>query len=263
MKVGLSTWCLLGATVQSAIATIGDAGFGYIELWGEVPHAYPEWVNRKEIKDALSPYDMTLTMHAPFTDLNPASPFQPVKGAIEKVLEDFVHFSASLGAELVTVHPGSVHNEGLVSQSMSTSAGTLKKMVRAAEGRLKINVENQAKSHSKYHFPLASTPESLSLILAEDESLGFTLDSGHAHAAGQSPFDLAERFGSRLSEVHLSDNAGVSDDHLIPGEGTADLQGMLKRISPSDILVCFELDPHRYTQDQVIQAANALGVTRL
>lgn len=257
MKVGVSTWSLLSLDVCSAIANIGDAGFDYIELWGEVPHAFPGWENQKRISDALSSYHMTMTMHAPFTDLNPASPFQPVKGAVEKTLERFVDFAASLGATIVTIHPGSVHNEGLVEQSAASSVTTMKKMAKAARGRLRINVENQTKGHSKYLFPLGSTAESLDLMLAEIDELYFTLDTGHAHANGQNPSDLARRFASRLTEVHLSDNTGSSDDHLIPGEGTADLKSLMKSIAGTDDLVCLELNPHVYSSSQVIQAAVA------
>jgi sugar phosphate isomerase/epimerase len=256
LKLGLSTWCLLGTDVDSAVRSIGDAGFEYVELWGEVPHAHAEWADRKRLKDTLSAYNMVLTMHAPFTDLNPSSPFQPVKGAVERTLEDFVKFGAFLGATMVTVHPGSVHNEGLVPRSAQNSIETLRKMVKAANGRLSINVENQAKSRSKYHFPLASTTESLELILAEVDGARFTLDTGHAHVNGQDPLALAVRFESKLVEVHLSDNAGASDDHLIPGEGTAPLEGLLAKVAHSDLLVCLELDPHRYTEEQVLRAAS-------
>jgi sugar phosphate isomerase/epimerase len=255
LKIGLSTWSLLSLDVSTAIRAIGDAGFDYIELWGEVPHAYPGWEKGDRIRDALSSYDFTVTVHAPFTDLNPASPFQPVKGAIEKTLEDFVEFSVSLGAKILTVHPGSVHNEGLVSRSLGSSVATLRKMVRKSGGRIDVNVENQTKSHSMYHFPLASTTESLQLILAEVDGLHFTLDTGHAHANGQDPSLLIERVGDRLTEVHLNDNAGASDDHLVPGEGSAHLQSLLRRIDGQDVLVCLELDPHRYPTDQIIHAS--------
>ena len=255
MKIGLSTWSLLGLEVVSAVRAVGDAGFEFIELWGEVPHAYPDWVDRKVLKDALSSYDMTLTMHAPFTDLNPAAPFQPVRGAVEKTLQDFVKFGDHLGAKIITVHPGSVHSELMVPQSAQSSVSTLRSMVRSAGGRLKINAENQTRSRSKYHFPLASTAESLELILAEVDGLGFTLDTGHAHVNGQSPLALAERAGPKLTEVHLSDNSGASDDHLIPGEGTAPLKGLFEKLAEKDILVCLELDPHRYTPDQVVRAS--------
>ena len=255
MKIGLSTWSLLSLDAISAIRAIGDAEFDFIELWGEVPHAYPEWVDRRKLRDALSPYKMTLTMHAPFTDLNPATPFQPVKGAVERTLEDFVKLGDYLGASIITVHPGSVHNEALIPRSAESSVATLRKLVAAAGGRLSINVENQAKSRSKYHFPLASTSESLNLILAEVEGLRFTLDTGHANVNGQNPLALAESAGPKLTEVHLSDNGGASDDHLIPGEGSLEFKGLMERLAGTRVLVCLELDPHRYTPDRVLKAS--------
>jgi sugar phosphate isomerase/epimerase len=255
MKIGLSTWCLLGLDVVSAVRAVGDAGFEYVELWGEVPHAYPDWVDRGRIKDALSSYDMVLTMHAPFTDLNPSNPFQPMKGAVEHTLENFVKFSEHLGARIVTVHPGSVHNEGLVPMSAQNSVDILRKMTRTADGRLKINAENMTKSRSKYHFPLASTVESLDLILSEVEGLQLTLDTGHAHANGQNLASLTDRFGSKLTEIHLNDNMGASDDHLIPGQGTADTKGVIEKVASRDVLICLELDPHRYSPDDIMRAS--------
>jgi len=255
MKFGLSTWSLLHQDVYSAVHMIGDAGFEYIELWGEVPHAFPGWVDTKRLRDSLSSYTMYLTTHAPFTELNPASPFQPVRGAVERTLDDFVSFSADLGASMVTVHPGSVHSEDLVPQSVHSCIGMLRRMIRTAGGRLSINVENQTRSHGDYHFPLASTTESLELILAEVEGLRFTLDTGHAHVNGQSPLELASRFGSKLAEVHLSDNLGTTDTHQIPGEGNAPLRELLDKLTIGNLPVCLEIDPHRYTEDQVIGAA--------
>jgi sugar phosphate isomerase/epimerase len=242
--------------VNSAVRAIGDAGLEYVELWGEVPHAYPDWTDKKRLKDTLSRYDMVVTMHAPFTDLNPSSPFQPVKGAVERTLNNFVHFADFLGASIVTVHPGSVHNEALVPQSMENSIVTLRGMVKTAGGSLSINIENMTRSRTKYHFPLASTLESIDLILAEVEGSRFTLDTGHAHVNGQNPMAIAERVSSKLTEVHLSDNAGASDDHSIPGEGTASLGGLMEKLVQSDVLLCLELDPHRYSEEQVLRAAS-------
>lgn len=254
--MGLSTWSLLGLDVYSAIKAIGEAGLEYVELWGEVPHAYPGWVDKKRIREVLSTFDMVVTMHAPFTDLNPASPFEPVKGAVEKALEEFVRFSDYLGAVMVTFHPGSVHNEGLVPQSAGSSVATLRKMVKAGEGRVSINVENQSKGFSKYHFPLGSTAESLELILADAPGSRCTIDTGHAHVNGQDPAYLAERVGDRLAEIHLNDNAGSADDHLAPWSGTAPLEGILAKAAGSDVLLCLELNPHSYSVEEIFRAAD-------
>lgn len=256
MKFGVSTWSMLSSEVNAVVRAIGEARFDFIELWGEVPHAYPDWTDRRTLRETLSSYDMTVTLHAPFTDLNPATPFQPVKGAVAKTLVEFVKFGEYLGASMITVHPGSVHNEGLVPQSTENSISILRGLVKEAGDRLTINLENQTRSRSKYHFPLASTLESLEVLLAEVEGTRFTLDTGHAHVNGHTPLALAERLWSKLAEVHLSDNNGLTDDHLVPGEGNANLEPLLGKVLHSDVLVCLELDPHRYSLEQVLLAAS-------
>jgi sugar phosphate isomerase/epimerase len=255
LKTGLSTWSLLGLDVVSAVRAVGEAGFEYIELWGDAPHAFPGWVDGPSLKDALSSYKMTVSMHAPFAYLNPATPFQPVRGAVEKTLEDFVRFGEFLGASVITVHPGSVHNQALVPGAAKNSISTIRKMVRAADGRLAISVENQGVSASKYDYPLISNTESLGTFLAAVDDLRFTLDTGHAHVCGQNLAHWAQSAGSRLVEVHLSDNAGATDDHLVPGQGTADLKGLTEKLAGTEVLLCLELNPHRYSPQDVLRAS--------
>ncbi len=257
MKIGLSTWSLLGLDAPSAVRAIGDAGFDYVELWGDASHVLPGWVDKHALSEALSSYEMTITMHAPFTDLNPANPFQPVRGAVERTLEEFVGFGDSLGAEVITIHPGSVHNEAMVSASAANAASILRTMVKAADGRLTISVENQTKSKSKYHYPLGSTVESLKTLMEAVEELRFTLDTGHAHASAQVSDDFVQMAGPRLVEVHLSDNTGGSDAHLVPGEGTAELAKLMGTLASSDVLVCLELNPHVYEPQRVLAAASS------
>ncbi len=261
MKLGLSTWCLLHKDVYSAVKTIGDAGFEYIEFWGEAPHAYPGWVDKKRLKDALSSYKMTITTHAPFTDLNPGWPFQPVKGAIEETLEQFVDLSDFLGASIVTFHPGNTYTKVLADQSFTASVSTFRRMVKAAAGRLAVNLENQTKGMSIYDYPVASSLESVQNILKEVEGTQFTLDTGHAHVSGIDPERFARLSGSKLTEIHLSDNSGAADEHLIPGKGTANLSSLLKRLPGTDVLVCLELNPFKNTEAEIIGAAQEMKKT--
>jgi len=260
LKLGLSTWSLLQSDVYTAVRTIGDAGFDYIELWGEVPHAYHAWVDKRRLKDALSAYSFTITMHAPFTDLNPATPFEPVKGAVAKTLKEFVRFAADLGAAGVTFHPGSVHSGVLVPQSIEDVVKLMRQLVKESGGRLAINVENQARSKSHYDFPVGSDAESITTLLTNAEGTSYTLDTGHAHANGIEPVTLYERLKDSVTEVHLSDNDGAGDEHLIPGQGTANLKELLDRLRGTSVLVCLELNPHRYTADEVLRAADGLRI---
>jgi sugar phosphate isomerase/epimerase len=253
LKLGISTWSFLGLDVYSAIKTIGDAGSEYVELWGELPHAYPGWVDKNRLMDVLSSYDMVVSTHAPFTDLNPAS-FDPhVRDAVRKNLEQFVEFSAGLGASMVTAHPGTVHSESLVPHAKPFSVEAISAMVKTAGGRLSVNIENQTRGKSPYNHPLGSTIESLEELLSDVKGTRCTLDTGHAHASGLDPQKMAARLGGKLAEVHLSDNAGGSDDHLAPGEGTAPLKGFMEMIVKRDVLVCLELNPYVYGRNEALE----------
>jgi sugar phosphate isomerase/epimerase len=192
-------------------------------------------------------------MHAPYADLNPAAAFDPVKSAVARTLKDFVKFADWLGAVRVTFHPGSVHSSALVSQSMEDAVGLFSQLVKVADGALAINVENQASSHSPYFFPLGSEAESIGTLLWNAKGVRYTLDTGHANASGADPLTLYRRFKGEVTEVHLSDNGGTSDDHLIPGQGTANLREFLEEISGTEIFVCLELNPFKYSQKEVLR----------
>jgi len=60
--------------------------------------------------------------------------------------------------------------------------------------------------------------------------LGFCYDSGHHHC--RSPHDdLLPKYGSRLMVLHLHDNDGSDDQHLLPFDGTIDWDTTMKTIA--------------------------------
>jgi fructoselysine 3-epimerase len=252
LKVGVSTWSLLGLDVYSAVEAIGDAGSEYVELWGELPHAYFGRTDRTRLLDLLSTYDMAVSAHVPFTDLNPAAPDPHVRRAIQESVARFVDFSAGLGAMMVTLHPGSVHSERLVSESKMNAEETIKAAVKASGGRLVVNLENQNRSTSKYLYPVGSTVESLRQLLSDVDGTRCTLDIGHAHAGGIDPMEFIRAMGPKIAEVHLNDNSGGADDHLVPGEGNAPIRKVADWLKGRDTLVCLEANPFMYNKDQVM-----------
>ncbi|MFB3902592.1 MAG: sugar phosphate isomerase/epimerase family protein [Acidobacteriota bacterium] len=51
------------------------------------------------------------------------------------------------------------------------------------------------------------------------DNLGVVLDNGHSHVVGESAARMVARLGDRLFHVHVDDNLGQRDQHLIPGYG--------------------------------------------
>ena len=59
------------------------------------------------------------------------------------------------------------------------------------------------------------------------------LDTGHAHVVGESLAAALAAMGDRLFHVHIDDNNGQRDQHLIPGDGTIDLRAFVTQLRSS------------------------------
>lgn len=85
------------------------------------------------------------------------------------------------------------------------------------------------------------------------------LDMGHAHAEGDL-VDAIETVSEHLAAVHMNDNRGRHDEHLVPFEGSIDWAAALTAIQKVgyDGTLMFELAPARGpTRDTLRKAANA------
>lgn len=58
------------------------------------------------------------------------------------------------------------------------------------------------------------------VALAHDPATGFCLDTGHANISQDGALSLLRDFPDKLFALHLHDNDGISDQHLLPGQGT-------------------------------------------
>jgi protein FrlC len=58
-------------------------------------------------------------------------------------------------------------------------------------------------------------------------NLGILLDTGHTHIVGESAIKAVHAIGDRLFHVHVDDNNGLRDEHLIPGEGSFNFEGFI------------------------------------
>ena len=59
------------------------------------------------------------------------------------------------------------------------------------------------------------------------------LDTGHAAVSGNDPCRMVRELGQRVRVLHLQDNLGVMDDHLIPGAGVVRWDDFLQGLRES------------------------------
>ena len=72
-------------------------------------------------------------------------------------------------------------------------------------------------------------------------AVGICYDSGHAHITADAAATL-HLLSPYVVTVHLHDNDGVDDLHLIPGQGTIDWPSVVKELAACQKLVHMETE---------------------
>jgi len=189
--------------------------------WEILAEKYHGWIYREEIKDALSTTDIAVQLHSPLNDINIASINPDMRKASVKEIKKSMKLASMIGAEIVTVHPGlysplSVYWDGVI----ELSKGSLRELKEYAE---ELGVTLAVENLPEMWLTLCSTAEDTSDMLDELD-IEFCLDVGHAYTSGE----LDDFLNLSPVNVHLHDNIGEDDVHLMLGEGEIDFKRALK-----------------------------------
>jgi sugar phosphate isomerase/epimerase len=218
MPLGISTLCTIGKTYRDMERLLG-LGISVLEILEEYKDRLTPSRIRK-VEELTGSYDVRLTVHSPILDMNIASATRSFRAESVRQVLHSVDNAASLGAELVVVHPGlKTPLDYLVPKiHWGFNRESLRQILAYAEAKgVKIGVENMPANHS---FLLENSSDFLDLI-GEGLPLKMTLDVGHANTTAQLEKYVRE-MGPRIDHVHLHDNRGSHDEHLVIGAGTID-----------------------------------------
>ena len=172
-----------------------------------------------EISDATRSYDIELQVHAPMTDVNIGSMYEPMRRASVAEVQKTVEACGKLGVALVTIHPGFVQGIAFLRKSVigEQTKRSLVELERIAEDNgVTLAVENMPDGINA----TCTTAKEL-LQVVDGTSLGLCFDMGHANTAGQ--VDEMLRHVHMFRNVHLHNNDGSWDQHDIIDRGSADL----------------------------------------
>ncbi len=156
----------------------------------------------------------------------------------EEMIRRSIIASAMLGVPWMTMHAGTASTHGGYLDRLSLE-GNIRYLMpfieMAAKHGVGVTLENMFDPTPRQRTFTASTEQLLSLVDAFDPAVvGVCWDFGHANLVGMDQVEsLREIGGKRLKAVHVADNHGVKDDHLLPFYGTMDwppLVAVLKEI---------------------------------
>lgn len=255
MKLGLSSLLFVRRELEETLPLIQELGYEALEVIYEVPHFTLRWEEDRErlrrLGKELKERGLEPSVHTSFVDLNPVSHLPEVFELNRKLAERGMKACRLLGGEIVVVHTGSckVPTPEFFELSKRRALSLLRSLAeRAREVGVKLAVENGMTVSSPF-----SRLEELKEVV-EEVGAGITYDVGHANlrekAEGRK-LDVRSHIktmGRSLLHLHVHDNKGIDDDHLVPGEGEIDFPSLfssLKEIKYEGMIVAELWDPNK------------------
>jgi sugar phosphate isomerase/epimerase len=197
---------------------IADTGYEGWEIVADGSYRLDNPENVTRIADVIGSLSLGISVHAPYADLNLATLNYPIwRESVRQVCTCIRQ--ASEWTDRVTIHPGYLSPVGKI---MPERAWQQQKEAL-------IEIGSVASDHSVLaclenmigirEF-LCKMPEELAGMVEGIEGIGMTIDIGHANTVGLVREFLP--FLSAASHLHVHDNHGVHDEHLVLGAGTID-----------------------------------------
>lgn len=220
-RIGLSTASVYPETTAHAFAFAASLGYEAVEVM----------VGMDSISQQISAVQSLIDHHqVPVCAIHaPCLLFTQRVWGLEPwgKLERSAEMAKAVGAEVVVVHPpfrwqrdyarDFVNGVAALEESsgVALAVENMYPWRASARKRLEKRLEMYQPGWDPSEEPYANT----------------TIDLSHAAIAQSDPVAMAERLGSRLRHVHLTDGTdSAKDEHLVPGRGDMDAAGFLAHL---------------------------------
>jgi sugar phosphate isomerase/epimerase len=243
-EIGLSMLYCLNESFKSLLRHLKEVPVKHIELPDEGLHA----LNKrrvKKLKKAAKEHNLDYVVHAPWAEMNIASPNPILRRTILKRLEKSIAYAGQLDCRLWLFHPGSKTALSHIypGEDLQQNLESVRTLLRVArrEG-VEIAIENVPEP---YPFLLKSVEDFRRFYDELDDEIGLVLDVAHANLSNQIP-DFIKQFSKKLAHIHVSDNHGVNDLHLGIGYGNIHWKNVAKLVKEAeyDKIVMIESTEH-------------------
>jgi len=217
--VGASLDLRFEDSFETFVSRLADLGLSHVEVRPGYLQTHPDAPSAERVRRVADERDLTVSVHAPHLDVNPANLDEGLRQATADRLRETLDWAAAAGARAVVTHAGSTRTrypERVRERARAQAVTTLRGAARhAVEVGIPLCVENQRDKPGYHRF--SATPDRLEALLedvgVESPALAVTLDVGHAKATGVPYEAFVDRFGDRIRVAHLHDNDGIEDAH--------------------------------------------------
>jgi sugar phosphate isomerase/epimerase len=190
----------------------------------------------KSIKDIISSYDISTSIHAPYFSDAPNYPNELIVDTAnlndtqERLLKESIKIAEELGSGVVVIHPGRI--TGNKERSFENMISNLSRIAKFAQDRnVTIGLENKEGTDPK-NLCISASELIEAIERIGSPNLGATFDIGHANLTCTGDPEKLRQFSKMMKDhvvhVHVHDNTGSlteqywGDMHMAPGKGMID-----------------------------------------
>jgi sugar phosphate isomerase/epimerase len=247
-KVSVWSAYLMESNPEEMIAEFANHGFKYTELSDEhgkelIQRGAPVKVGRA-LREYAEGYDFSFIQGHLWLKADIVNPSFDQRLETIDELKKWLELFSALGIRAGVLHPGGAKARGegwseeKISDVRSESLKILTDFIQ--DMPISIAIENCG--------------ENIDQLLAivdgvDSDSLGICLDTGHLNLIKGNQGEFIHKCDSKLLALHIADNLGVNDDHMLPySKGTVDWKDVINALHDInyDGLFNFEVPGERH-----------------
>jgi sugar phosphate isomerase/epimerase len=252
LDVSLSTHLFVFHAMDDAILSLfPEYGFSLAEIWAMPPHfPYGDGPAADRIAERLARHGVRVaSLHGPiYPDVRTykkdrwyslSSPDEGHRLVSVEANVKAARWLAGRGGGTAVLHTGFPAGDWYPHR-WAAFLSSLGEMVEATPDNVLFAVENT---------PVDSGQTGIIADIVDRfpaERVGACLDVGHANIQ-ETVLGAVQTLGKRLLHVHASDNHGLQDDHLIPGQGTIPWPELIAALKESGFSGAFTVELRDYT----------------
>ena len=234
MNFAQSSFIYFNYTLQEAIRRLHDCGYQGIEVWGGRPHAYRHDLDEQldGLRALLDAFGMTVPNFIPAQFRYPSilcSLNERVRNDSVAYIEDAIRNAAALGSRHISLCPGmTLAGEDLAAGWAQLRKSFLELLAHTQGTDMVLLIEPAHRFESTLILTVADGLRMIEEI--GSDRLGILLDTGHAAVNGEDLAAVVRGLQGVPFHIHIDDNFGDNDAHLIPGDGRIDFAPFVRAL---------------------------------
>lgn len=232
------------------IKYLKDSGMEYIEI-SALQTLHFDMHNKRHVESiakAIKKNKIKVwSFHAPFTPI--AMMDEPTRKEGIQLIVEACSLQELFGFEVIVMHQGSDDPKGEKKKEIANFRKSMKEIVKRT-GKTKLALETTGHYRPKPSDVLMDV-----LSDFDDKKVGICVDTGHVRLA-EDVAPAIYKFGKRIYSVHIQDNDGRSDLHMLPFSGVIkwnEVFKALKDVGYSGVFMYEGADPGKNTKENMIK----------